>query len=109
MAPWMVIVGLIGTGFVVLLVAPTIHRSINAKSRAEAEAARVERANALRNTSSGATRELSAAASAVRARDRLLLRGVRAEVVHEGGRTLLIFNVADSAVVDEVIDELGID
>jgi hypothetical protein len=109
MAPWMVIVALIGSGFVVLLVAPTIHRSINAKSRAGAEAARVERANALRNTPSGATRELSTAASAVRARDRLLLRGVRAEVVHEGGRALLIYNVADNVVVDEVIDELDID
>jgi len=109
MAPWMVIVGLIGSGFVVLLVAPTIHRSINAKSRAGAETLRVERANALRNTPSGATRELSTAASAVRARDRLLLRGVRAEVVHEGGRTLLIYKVADNSVVDEVIDELGID
>jgi len=108
MAPWMVIVALIATGFVVLLIAPTVHRSINAKSRASVEAARVGRANALRGSADGATRSFSNAAVAVRIRDRLLLRGVRAEVVPNEGSALLIYRSCDEQVLEDVITELGI-
>ena len=105
----MVIVGLIGAGFVVLLVAPTIHRNINAKSRATAEAGRIARANELRASSDGSVREFTDAASAVRVRDRLLLRGVRAEVVPGHGHTALVYHAGDEPVIDEVIRELGND
>lgn len=104
----MVIVALIGAGFVVLLIAPTLHRSINARSRADAEAVRVSRAQALRTSPDGTAREFSTAAGALKTRDRLLLRGVRSEVVHEEGQTLLIHRVHDGAVVEAVMNELGI-
>lgn len=105
----MVIVGLIGTGFLVLLVAPTVHRRINARSRASAEASRVARANELRSSSDGAVREFDDGAAAIRVRDRLLLRGVRAEVVRGPDHVSLIHRAVDAAVVDAVIDELDTD
>lgn len=107
MAPWMVIVGLIAIGFLVLLIAPTVHRSVNAKSRATVETARVDRANSLRDSVDGATRSFPDAATAVRVRDRLLLRGVRAEVISEKGLALLVYRSADEHTLDEVIAELG--
>lgn len=106
MAPWMVIVGLIASGFLVLLIAPTVHRSINAKSRASVETARVDRANALRDSADGAIRSFPDAATAMRVRDRLLLRGIRTEVVPEKGHVVLIHHLADAAALDEVIAEL---
>jgi|GEM_PF-1303593 len=109
MAPWMVIVGLIVIGFVVLLVAPTVHRRINANSRAIAETGRIERAKALRDSPNGASRTFDTARQAVRVRDRLLLRGVRSELLSEDGDAALIFNSADATVVDSVLDELGIE
>ncbi|MFT7473347.1 MAG: hypothetical protein ACI81L_000262 [Verrucomicrobiales bacterium] len=108
MAPWMVIVGLIGTGFVVLLVAPTIHRRINARSRHDAETARLERATRLRNSRDGASSTFNSGADAVRVRDRLLLRGVRSELIYEGEQTLLVYPGEDGLVVEGVIAELGI-
>ena len=104
----MVIVGLIGAGFVVLLVAPSIHRNINARSRATAEASRVERANQLRSSPDGAVREFADAAAALRVRDRLLLRGVRAEAVPSGSRTALIYHASDEGTLNSVIRELDI-
>lgn len=109
MAPWMVIVALVGAGFAVLLVAPTVHRSINARSRAGAESARLSRVNALRSSPEGAMHVFPDATGAVKTRDRLLLRGVRAEVVHENGATLLVHRANDSAVVEAVMNELGIE
>ena len=109
MAPWMVIVGLIGVGFVVLLIAPTIHRSINARSRASAEQARVARAELLRSSPEGSSRSFSSFAAAVQVRDRLLLRGVRAEVVPDEGRAALIYGVRDSETLESVMRELDTD
>lgn len=105
----MVIVGLIAIGFVVLLVAPTVHRRINVRSQATAEASRVARANALRSSADGAVREFGDASAAIATRDRLLLRGVRAEVVPSAGSTSLIYHKDDSAVLEAVLTELGID
>ena len=107
MAPWMVIVGLIAVGFLVLLIAPTVHRSINARSRASVETARVDRANALRDSSDGATRQFGDAATAMRVRDRLLLRGIRTEVVPDRGNVVLIYRLADEPTLKDVIAELG--
>jgi len=109
MAPWMVIVGLIGIGFVVLLVAPTVHRSINARSRASAEQVRVERAHLLRSSPDGASRTFPSFAAAVQVRDRLLLRGVRAEVVQDEGRAALIYAAGESETLESVMRELDID
>lgn len=108
MAPWMVIVGLIGTGFVVLLIAPTIHRRINARSRHDAETARLERATRLRDSSNGGSTAFVGGADAVRVRDRLLLRGVRSEMIYEDERTLLVYPSDDQDIVDSVVTELGI-
>jgi hypothetical protein len=108
MAPWMVIVGLIGTGFVVLLVAPTIHRRINARSRHDAETARLERAARLRDSSGGGSTTFTTSSDAVRVRDRLLLRGVRSEMIYEDERTLLVYPAEDAVTVESVITELGI-
>lgn len=109
MAPWMVIAALIGIGFVVLLVAPTLHRSMNARSRAAVEARRVDRANDLRHSPDGATRSFVDAKTAMSVRDRLLLRGVRAEVVPDGSSATLIYRAADAETLQSVVTELGID
>lgn len=108
MAPWMVITGLIVTGFVVLLIAPTIHRRINTKNRETAEANRVERAQRLQKSTDGESRRFDSASDAVAMRDRLLLRGVRAEVVNEGGQATLIYNSKDASTVDAVLVELDL-
>lgn len=102
----MVITGLILIGFVVLLVAPTIHRRINTNSRETAEAKRVARAHELQTSADGKTRTFDTASDAVRLRDRLLLRGVRSEVVTEEGKTTLIYRSFDNDVVESVLAEL---
>lgn len=108
MAPWMVIAALIGAGIVVLLIAPTIHRRINTKSRETAESTRIARAQALRESHDGVSRIFANASHAVKLRDRLLLRGVRAEVISEGGQTILIYRSAEEPVVLSLMNELDI-
>lgn len=109
MAPWMVIAALIGAGIIVLLVAPTIHRRINAKSRETAESSRIERAQVLRESPEGESTHFDTAAHAVTVRDRLLLRGVRAEIIRDGAKTALIYRSVDAPVVRALMDELDID
>lgn len=104
----MVITGLIVAGFVVLLIAPTIHRRINAKSRESAEAKRVARAHELQTSTEGESRLFDVAADAVKMRDRLLIRGVRSELVTENGQTTLIFRSADAETVTAVLEELDL-
>jgi len=101
----MVLALVIGAGFVTLLIAPTIHRRINAKSRQQVAQSRTDRARA-RRTGGAANREFSDAAQSIRVRDRLLLRGVRAEVLEESGSWLLLFEDDDVEAVDLVISEL---
>ena len=104
----MVIAGLIGIGFAVLLIAPTVHRRINMRSRETAEASRVARAEALQSSSDGQTSTFDAASDAISVRDRLLLRGVRSEVVSQSGKIALIYKASDAETVSVVMDELGI-
>lgn len=104
----MIIALLIGAGLVVLLVAPTIHRNINAKSRREAENQRVSRVASLRASEAGSEREFAKATDAALLRDRLLLRGVRAELIQERGRTLLVYNATDDETVSALTLELDI-
>lgn len=79
--PWMIFVGVLVVGFFVLLIAPTIHRRINTKSRTEAQAARQTRADELLRSDAGESRRVATAADGALLRDRLLLRGVRSELV----------------------------
>ena len=109
MSPWMDIAALIVGGFIVLLIAPTLHRRINARSREAAESKRVERAATLRDSNEGTSRRFESAYHAVKVRDRLLIRGVRAEIVAVEGPTTLIYKIADEQVVLDVMAELGID
>ncbi len=104
----MIVALVVGAGFVVLLIAPTIHRNINEKSRNEAESTRVSRAERLRTSADGKTLRFDNAGKATLLRDRLLLNGVRAELIGEDGQTLVIYNAADEATVSNVMDELGI-
>jgi len=108
MAPWMVITALIVIGFVVLLIAPTVHRRINANSRSAAEQNRVGRARELRDSTDGSVRTFESPARAVNVRDHLLLRGVRSEILSEEGSTVLVFRSEDAEVVDSVLSELGL-
>lgn len=105
----MIVALVVGAGFVVLLIAPTIHRNINEKSRNEAETMRVSRAESLRTSSHGATLHFDNAGKAALLRDRLLLNGVRAELIQEDGQTLLIYNRSDEATVTTLTGELGIE
>lgn len=109
MAPWMIVALVIAVGFVVLLIAPTIHRKINHNSRTQAENQRISRAESLRSSEMGATLSFARAADAAAVRDRLLLNGVRAELVQENGETIMIYNSADKPTVKTVRSELGID
>ena len=102
----MIIALVIGLGFVVLLVAPTIHRRINHNSRERARLAKEARAKELRDSSSGRSIRFNTAQRAVRARDRLLISGIRAELVDEGTATALVFHQDDEQRVNEVIAEL---
>lgn len=105
----MIVALVVGAGFVVLLIAPTIHRRINEKSRNEAESTRVSRAESLRTSADGATLHFDNAGKAALLRDRLLLNGVRSELIQEEAETLLIYNRGDEATVSNVKGELGID
>ena len=106
--PWMIFVGVLVVGFFVLLIAPTIHRRINTKSRTEAQAARQTRADELLRSDAGESRRVATAADGALLRDRLLLRGVRSELVVDDDGPLVAFEVEDAGVVDAVIDELDI-
>lgn len=106
MQPWMILALLIGAGFATLLVAPTIHRRINERSRREVHASRMARASSLRDEGA-ASRRFTTSSSCVRVRDRLLLRGVRAEMLEEAHEFHLVFDPAHSEIVDGVIAELG--
>lgn len=108
MQPWMILALLIGAGFVTLLIAPTIHRRINAKSRGEVARSRAERARQ-RLSDGAASREFPDAATCVRIRDRLLIRGVRAEVLEESGTWLVLFDTEDAEKVDQAIAELDME
>lgn len=101
----MILALVVGAGFVTLLVAPTIHRRINAKSRGEVARSRAERARD-RLSEGASSREFSDASRCVRVRDRLLLRGVRAEVLEDAGTWLLLFDADDAEKVDLAIGEL---
>lgn len=103
----MIVALVVGAGFVVLLIAPTIHRNINEKSRNSAESARVSRANELRNSPDGATLAFDRAGEAALLRDRLLLKGVRAELIEERGKALLIYSKTDEDVVRNVQDDFS--
>lgn len=107
MAPWMVIAALIGTGFAVLLIAPTVHRRINVRSRSEAERARRDRVANLRDSPDGASHSFASARHAVAVRDVLLLRGVRAEVVSTDTSTELVYRREDADAVEAAVSELG--
>lgn len=108
MQPWQILALVVGAGFLTLLVAPTIHRRINAKSRREVAESRAIRARE-RRSQGAAYREFRDAAQCVRLRDRLLLRGVRSEVLEESDRWLLLFDAQDSATVEAVIAELDME
>ncbi len=106
MQPWMIIAALIGVGILVLLVAPTIHRRINANSRAAAEQGRRDRADALRRSSSGAERLIADAGVAVRIRDLLLLRGVRVELVRESEGVVVVYERTHEDALERAIAEI---
>lgn len=105
----MIVALVVGAGFVVLLIAPTIHRNINAKSRREAESVRVSRAEELRSSPNGAVAEFGRAGDAALLRDRLLLKGVRAELLQENGRTVLIYDKHNTETVEGLRSELDSD
>ena len=105
----MIVAVVIGIGFIVLLIAPTIHRRINENSREQARVAKESRAADLLSSSNGASLSFDNAKSAAQLRDRLLIRGVRAELLSDTGKTLVVFNVSDQERVIAVKNELGID
>ena len=104
----MIVALVIGAGFVVLLIAPTIHRKINAKSRLEAETKRLDRAESLRSSATGEVKGFAKAADAALLRDRLILVGVRSELIQEQGQTLVVYDSSDGEAVETLVTELGI-
>ncbi len=104
----MIVALVVGAGFVVLLIAPTIHRKINEKSRRAREDSRVARAEALRTSADGTVLSFERSAHAAQLRDRLLLSGVRAELIQEEGHTLVVYNQNDEETVVAVRAELDL-
>lgn len=104
----MIVAVVIGIGFVVLLIAPTIHRRINENSREQARAAKQSRASELLQSADGASLSFENATSAAKLRDRLLIRGVRSELLPDAGKTLVVFDRSDEDKVLAVTRELGI-
>ena len=102
--PWMIIAALILIGFVILLVAPTWHRRSIQNSREEAAARKRERARSFQQEETTEAHLVNDAASAVRARDALLLRGVRSEVIEADGQVVLLATAADRDTVRDVLD-----
>ncbi len=102
----MIIGVVIGLGFVVLLVAPTLHRRINANSRQRARSAKETRATELLNSKEGSSVRFDNGGDAARLRDRLLIRGVRSELVSQSSSTLVVFHRDDQEQVRAVTDEL---
>lgn len=105
----MIVAVVIAIGFVVLLIAPTIHRRINAKSREQARVAKESRAATLLKSPDGVSLSFESATSAAQLRDRLLIRGVRSELLPAAPHTLVVFNKSDEEMVLAVKSELGID
>ncbi|MBT8478950.1 MAG: hypothetical protein KJO06_08540 [Gemmatimonadetes bacterium] len=95
----MIIAIVIALGFIVLLVAPTMHRRSIQKSRAEAAAKKVERAASFRREQSTEEHVAINAAEAVQARDALMLRGVRSEVVADDDGVVLLASEDDRQAV----------
>lgn len=102
----MIIAFVIAAGFLVLLVAPSIHRRSIQKSRDEAAAKKVQRAESFRHEHSTEEHEVRTAADAVRARDALMLQGVRSEVVTGDDGTVLLAANEDRPVVLRVLRSL---
>ncbi len=106
MSPTQVIVAVMALGFVVLLVAPSVHRRNTLRSREAAVAARSQSARRLRDAG-GLERRLDPVVDAVRVRDALILRGVRAEILRDRSGVSIVFDAADAETVDSVLAELS--
>lgn len=102
----MIVALVVGAGFVVLLIAPTIHRRINENSRQAREESRVSRAERLRSSADGAVLTFDRSIQAAQLRDKLLLAGVRVELLKEGSQTLVVYNRADEEMVTAVQEQL---
>lgn len=103
----MIIALVIAAGFLVLLIAPTLHRRSIQKSRDEAAAKKVQRAESFRDEHSTEEHVVLSAADAVRARDALMLQGVRSEVITGDDGTVLLAADEDRSVVLEVLRSLA--
>lgn len=102
----MIIAVVIAAGFLVLLIAPSLHRRSIQKSRDEAAAKKVERAESFRRERSTEEHVLETPADAVRARDALMLQGVRSEVITGENGTVLLAANEDRPVVLEILRSL---
>lgn len=102
----MIVAIVVGIGFVVLLIAPTIHRRINENSRQQAREAKESRAAALLESPEGTSLDFVNARDAAQLRDRLLIRGVRAELLRTPTETLVVFNRSDEPTVRQAMAEL---
>lgn len=103
----MIVALVVAAGFVVLLIAPTIHRRINENSRQAREDSRVSRAETLRSSWNGSVLSFDNASRAAKLRDRLLLSGVRTELISEGSQTLVVYDRRNEATVHRVLDDLN--
>ena len=104
MQPWIVIAILLTTGAALLVVAPRLHRRSLERARRRLERDHRRRVEALRARPGADEVRVADRATAVRARDRLLLRGVRVEIVESTEGVVLVHTASDS---DEVADAVA--
>ena len=108
MSPTQIIVGLMVLGVLVLLVAPTLHRRSTNKSRVARRDQRLERVAELRQQGRTAEYRMSGT-QAARARDALLLQGVRAELDSDSESSLLIVDREDAEACEKALTQIGIE
>lgn len=108
MQPWMLIALLLGGCLMLLIVAPRVHRRSLQRANDRARRGRQGRIDDLRARPGTVETEVPDVATAVRARQTLLLRGVRAEIVPgAAGSAILVHPSEDAEMVETVVARLA--
>ena len=105
--PWMVIALLMVACATLLIVAPRLHRRSLHRARRRHERIRLERVDALRDRPGTGEVPAPNPAAAARARDVLLLRGVRVEIVSSTGGVRLLHAAGDERAVVDALEAVA--
>jgi hypothetical protein len=105
----MIVAGLLVVGAALLLVAPRWHRQVLGRAQTRADVARRQRVDELRARPGSAALAVPGIGLAHHAARRLLLRGVRVEIVDDSDGVTLVHDAESSEAVAAVVRELMAD